>query len=363
MSLCASISRTLLVLVGVLLLALPRTLPACDEPKVDGLQEIEGQVRSIHERAREALVKVHARRELTGGELDLIPVHRIGTGFFINDKGRVLTAASVVQDADTCQIEWQSREHPARVIGRCARTNLALLEMDSVTETPGLVLGDSQMLRVGSILLAIGFPSGMPSTLLMAMVNGIEIRAGNHVFATSHIRADCNLRPGMAGSPLLNTRGEVVAMAVLAHSMDGCYALPALAIKRVCDDLVEFGEPRYCWAGLDVTARTHSQLGADSPLHSSLVVRAVMDDTPAAAAGFRAGDRLMRIDNRDVRGLADVLDPMFLHHSGDRIPFTVLRGRKEIDLSLVVGSRPHAASSPRPRRLSQPMIVPVSDNR
>ncbi len=335
------VSRRALLLASVCLWLVPGSLRAHDDSAAITLDTIDKLVCAMYDRAAEALVKVHTRREFTIGSLTLTPVHRIGTGFFINNSGRLLTTARVVQGVDSCWIEWREREWPARVVGRCARANLAVLELDVETETPQLSLGDSSELRVASLVVAVGFPFGMPSGPVLGFVHGSDIRSGTNVFATSQVRTSCKLRPGMAGGPLLNARGEVVAMAVAvaAHQESESYALPVAAIQRVSRDLIAHGAAQYGWVGLEVTERTTPDARG-----VALIVREVFPGTPAAAAGFEVGDRLIQIHTRKVAGLADVLDPMFLHRSGDRVDFRVLRRGEQIPVSLVVGSRP--TSSP-----------------
>ena len=334
------------------------------------LETIDQEVSSVYEKSKDAIVKIHAQRQFQIGGLSLVPSYRVGTGFFIDRDGHILTAATVVEDADTCWIDWHGQKVNARIIGRDPQTNLALLkiEPEAGAATSFLPQGNSDELRVGSMVIAIGFPYDLPSAPVVGFIGGLDIQRGGRLFATSHIRAECRLRPGQGGGPLLNVRGEVVGIAVEAHMDDQCYALPINAARKISTDILEFGQPQHSWVGLRVSER---QL-AINPTQSNqwqVFIQQIASNTPACAAGFRDGDILVSITSNDVHRSADVLNRMFYHRVGDRVEFTVLRNGQEQKVLLVVGSRPaeeafNSAPIPQigpPRQQGQwPMAVPAS---
>jgi serine protease Do len=305
------------------------------------LEAIDQEVSSMYEKSKDAVVKVHSERQFQIGNFAFVPSHRVGTGFFIDKDGHILTAATVVEDADTCWIDWHGQKVNARVIGRDPQTNVALLkiEPETGTTTPFLPQGDPNQLRVGSMVVAIGFPYDLPSTPVVGFVGGLDIQRSGHVFATSHIRAGCRLSPGQAGGPLLNVHGEVVGIAVAAHMDDQCYALPICAARKISADILEFGQPQYSWVGLGVSER---QLAINPTLSNQwqVFIQQIYSNTPAATAGFRDGDILVSITSNQVHRSADVLNTMFYHRAGDKVEFTVLRDGQTANLLLVVGTRP-----------------------
>jgi serine protease Do len=334
------------------------------------LETIDQEVSSIYEKSRDSVVKIHAQRQLQVGSLLLPPLYRIGTGFFIDKDGHILTAATVVDDADTCWIDWHDQRINARVLGRDPQTNLALLkiEPETGTETPFLSQGNSDELCVGSMVISIGFPYDRPSMPVIGSVGGLDIQCNGHVFPTSHIRAVCRLSPGQGGGPLLNVRGEVVGLAVCAHMDDQCYALPIKAARKVSSDILEFGQPQYAWVGLGVSERSL----AINPTKSGqwqVYIQQIYSNSPAASAGFRDGDIIVSITSNEVHRSADVLNTMFYHRVGDKVEFTVLRNGQEEKFLLVVGARPARETfdfepTPQiaaPRQQNQwPTMVPAS---
>jgi serine protease Do len=336
------------------------------------LETIDQEVSSVYEKSKDAVVKIHAQRQFQIGGLSFIPSYRIGTGFFIDRDGHILTAATVVEDADACWIDWHGQKVNARILGRDPQTNLALLkiEPDAGTSTPFLPQGNSDELRVGSMVIAIGFPYDQPSAPVVGFIGGLDIQRGGHLFAPSHIRAECRLKPGQGGGPLLNVHGEVVGIAVAAHMDDECCALPINAARKISADILEFGQPQHPWVGLAITER---QLAIDPTRsnHWQVFIQQIYSNTPASVAGFRDGDILVSITSNGVHRSADVLNTMFYHRVGDQVEFTVLRNGQEQKLLLVVGNRPaeEALDSPplpqigSPKRQGQwPTVVPASQD-
>ena len=309
------------------------------------LQSMDEEVSALYERTKDAIVKVHAQRVSLFGGLPFGPIHRVGTGFFIDAQGHLLTAATVVSDGDTFWIDWHGRRLPAKVVGRDPQTNMAVLGVDpsacggEAQESPQLKRGNPGELRVGSMVIAIGFPYDLPSAPTVGFVSGFDVKCGAHTFIVSHIRAGLRLSPGQGGGPLLNSRGEVVGIAVAAHLDNQCYALPIDAALKINDDILAHGEPQHGWVGLSVAERESSAPGASGG-QWQVYIQEVYSNTPAAEAGFRERDILVGICTNEIRRAADVLNTMFYYRCGESAHFTVLRDGKPLSISLVIGKRP-----------------------
>jgi len=304
------------------------------------LETMDREVSSIYEKSKDAVVKVHAFRQLQVGSLLLLPSYRIATGFFIDKDGHILTTATVVDDMDTCWVDWHGHRIGARIVGRDPQTNLAMLKIDPEDKqpTPFLPQGDPDALRVGSMVIAVGFPYDLPSAPVVGFVSGLDIQSNGRVFPTTHIRAGCRLSPGQGGGPLLNVRGEVVGMAVAVHADGQCCALPINAARKISQDILQFGQAQHPWVGLGVADRPPA---ADpQSIERQVFVQQVYSNTPAAIAGFCSGDVLISITSNEVHRTADVLNTMFYHRAGDRVEFTVRRNGLEQKLVLTVGNRP-----------------------
>lgn len=327
-------------------LAVALALVSVTSGRAESLLEVmDREVAALCQKSQEAVVKIHAERAVAADELSFTPVHRVGTGFFVDGDGRLLTSATVINDATSCWIDWRGARVPARLVGRDPLTNVAVLQVDpelcagAGRPTPFLRCGNSDEVRIGSMVVAIGFPYELPSAPSVGFVGGFDIQCGSHTFVTSHIRAGCRLRPGQGGGPVLNTRGEVVGLAVAAHREDQSYILPINAARKVMADILEHGAPQYGWVGLSVTERQGSGMTtAAAPWQ--VFIQQICSNTPAAAAGFRERDVLLAIATNEIHRAADVLNTMFYRRSGERLVITVLRDGQRQEISLVVGQRP-----------------------
>ncbi len=305
------------------------------------LETMDQEVSSIYEKSRDAVVRIHAQRQFQIGNLLLLPSYHIATGFFIDKDGHILTTATAVDNVDACWIDWRGQRISARIVGRDPQTNLAVLKInpENGTPTPFLPQGDSDALRVGSMVIAVAFPYDLPCAPVVGFVSGLDIQSNGHVFPTTHIRAGCRLSPGQGGGPLLNVHGEVVGIAVAAHADGQCCALPSNAARKISEDILEFGQAQHPWVGLNVSECSP----AVDPVASDqrqVFVQEVFSNTPAAAAGFCNGDILVSITSNEVRRSADVLNTMFYYRVGDKVEFTVRRNGLEQKIMLTVGSRP-----------------------
>jgi S1-C subfamily serine protease len=302
------------------------------------LETMDQEVSSIYEKSRDAIVRIHAQRQFQIGNLFLLPTYHIATGFFVDKDGHILTTATTVDDVNTCWIDWRGQRISARVVGRDPQTNLAVLKInpENGTPTPFLPQGDSDAVRVGSVVIAIAFPYDLDSAPVVGLVSGLEIQSNGHVFPTTHIRAGCRLSPGQSGGPLLNVHGEVVGIAIAAHADGQCCALPIRAAHKISEDILAFGQAQHPWVGLEVSECSPTA-GSDE---RQVFVQEVFSNTPAASAGFCNGDILVSITTNEVRRSEDVLNTMFFHRFGDKVEFTVRRNGLEQKVVLTVGSRP-----------------------
>ncbi len=332
------------------------------------LETMDREISALYERSRDAVVRIQTQRQAAFPQG---PSVRVGTGFFVDHEGRLLTTATVVESAEKCWIDWRGRKVAARIVGVDPLINLAVLQVApdqcvaAGEKLPFLKRGNSDELKTGSMLIAIGYPFDQPSSPTVGFVQGFDIKCGLRTFLTAHVRSDCRLQPGQSGGPVLNPRGEVVGLAVAAHHESQSYVLPINAAGRVVADILQHGATQYGWVGLSVTER---RLTA-APLASSdweVFIEEVCSNAPAAAAGFHPQDVLIRIGTNDVRRAADILNTMFHRRAGDRVSLTVLRAGATQEVALVIGRRPveetGVAARPSLPSLEPPRLnlVPVS---
>jgi serine protease Do len=254
-----------------------------------------------------------------------------GSGFIIRGDGVILTNNHVVENAKQITVTLgDGRELEAKVMGRDPKTDLAVLKIDSAGTLPTARLGDSDALRVGDWVVAIGNPFGLSDTVTAGIVSakGRTIGAGPY---DDFIQTDAPINPGNSGGPLLDERGDVVGINTMIYSQSGGnvgigFAIPINLAKQLVPELETSGHVTRAWLGVTIQKLTPDlaeSLGV-SPPHGALVAE-VTKDGPAAAAGIAPGDVITHYDGKVVDEHAAL--PMLVASTavGKRVPVEVVR--------------------------------------
>jgi len=282
------------------------------------------EVKDVFERARRAVVKVHAQDEHS----DIY-----GTGFFIDPTGTLYTATSVVGDATNFSVEYKGKTYSARLIVADTRSNIALMKVDAAT--PALPISATNELEVATPVVTIGYPLDLPETPGFGMIAGFDYKYLGRYFQTRHLRVNIPTQRGEAGAPLLNLKGEVVGILVSSlENNSACYALPIEAAEKIRSDVARFGEVRHGWIGATVGEAREAAEG------SRAIVTDILGPVTASDGGMRVGDILLRIGKIDVHQPEDVLDAGFFLTAGDTIPITVFRDGKKVTLTIEADYHP-----------------------
>jgi serine protease Do len=242
----------------------------------------------------------------------------LGSGFIIDAEGYILTNNHVVENADEIIVRLGSgKEHKASIVGKDAKTDIALLRIDNAADLTAVTLGDSETLKVGEWVMAIGNPFGLDHTVTAGIVSakGRFIGAGNY---DDYIQTDAAINPGNSGGPLINLRGEVVGINSAIFSRTGGnigigFAVPINLAKELLPQLKEKGKVTRGWLGVliqKVTPEIAESLGLDEA--RGALVADVVKDGPAAASGLKVGDVIVEFDGRPV-------------HESNELPLMVAR--------------------------------------
>ena len=295
------------------------------------------EVKDVFERCAKAVVKIEATDQ--HGELS-------GTGFFVDPTGTLYTAYSVGGESDNINVEFKGKKYPARQLMADLRSGIALLKVDLAS--PALPIGNSAQLEIATPVVAIGYPLDLAETPSFGMISGFDRKCFGGYFATKHLRVNLPPQRGEGGAPVLNVKGEVVAILLYTFENNACYALPIEAAEKIRNDFVRFGEARHGWIGANVTE-------AAAPVEGSrAVTKDIMNDTPAAESGMKAGDVVLQIGRTEVHEPEDIHDASFFLTAGDVVPITVVRDNEKITFN--VRAELHPASQPRPPLLAAPPL-------
>jgi S1-C subfamily serine protease len=286
--------------------------------RAESATAISHQIKDVFARAAKAVVKIHGVDEHS---------EICGTGFFIDPTGTLYTAYTVGGEAGNFTIEFGGKKYPARQLLADIRSGTAMLKIDEAT--PALPIGKSEQLEVATPVVSIGFPLDLPETPNFGMVAGFDRKYLGRYFSTTHMRLNLPSQRGEAGAPLLNMKGEVVGIVVSSlENNSACYAVPIEAAEKIRGDFMRFGEARHGWVGINVSM-------ARQPVEGSLAeMTQIMEDTPAARSGIKAGDILLQVGRKKVTQPEDVLDASFFITAGDVVPITVMRGNQKLTFSV-----------------------------
>ena len=270
-----------------------------------------------------------------------------GSGFVFTPDGLILTNSHVVHDAARIAVTMtDGRRMPASLIGDDPASDLAVIRLERPQfDEPGLVaaeLGDSQRLRVGQIVIAIGAPYGFQSTVTAGVVSalGRSLRSYSGRLIDDVIQTDAALNPGNSGGPLVDSAGRVVGVntATILPAQGICFAIGINTAKFVASRLLRDGRIRRSYIGLSgQTVPVHRRVVRfyDLPNETGALVLSVEDGSPAKRAGLREGDIIVALEGQPVAGVDDLHRLLTEVRVGVGCSMTVLRWTEKVELKVV----------------------------
>jgi serine protease Do len=286
------------------------------------------------------------------------PRRGTGSGVIADAAGHVITNAHVVAKAQKVTIVMvDGRKFPAKVLGTDPRTDIGVLRFE---ESPGQLttarFGNSDDLRVGQWVLAVGSPLGMDQSVTAGIVSGIgtaQSRVRVSERARGYIQTDASINPGNSGGPLVNLAGEVVGINTLINVGPGGaygFAIPVAQVAEVSQTLIKEGRVRYPFLGVsvgnleDLSDDERKQLGKLPD--KGAVVTAVVPGSPAQEVGIRPGDVITRIGDRAVESAADVVDAVSRRGIGAKAQVDYVRDGKKQTAQVTLKELPGEEAGP-----------------
>jgi len=274
------------------------------------------------------------------------PHSSLGSGFIISEDGYVISNYHVVREADEIIVRLSDRrEYVAKIVGTDPRSDIAVLKVEAEKPLPALKLGKSSTLEVGEWVLAIGSPFGFDHSVTAGIVSakGRSLPNENYV---PFIQTDVAINPGNSGGPLFNLNGEVVGVNSQIYSRTGgfmglSFAIPIDVVLNVYTQLREKGTVTRGWLGVliqDVTRELAESFKMKKP-HGALVSK-VLPDSPASAAGFKAGDVIVKFNNQQIDTSAELPPLVGKAPVGGKTPVEVIREGIKKRLEVKIGELP-----------------------
>jgi len=278
----------------------------------------------------------------------------LGSGVIVDPSGIALTNAHVVERATEIElVTAEGKKHKAKIVGIDKRTDLAVLRLQGGGPYPAAVLGDSDKVKVGDWVLAIGSPFGLQQTVTAGIISAKGRSIGQGPF-DDFLQTDAAINPGNSGGPLVNMSGEVVGInsAILSRSGGNVgigFSIPSNMAKRIYTELVARGKITRGWLGVSIqplTPELAKSFGLKEP--KGVLVADVVKDSPADKAGIVSGDVLMEFDGKKVDAPQDLQKVVAVTAPGKGVPIKVWREKGEKTLEIKVGETPEDTAQLEP---------------
>jgi serine protease Do len=268
-----------------------------------------------------------------------------GSGVIISADGYIITNNHVIENAESVEVTLNDkRTFTAKVIGRDPGSDIALLKVKA-DNLPFIKWGDSDQLRLGEWVLAVGNPFNLTSTVTAGIVSAkgrsLGLNEGDYRIE-SFIQTDAALNPGNSGGALVNTKGLLIGITSAIISPSGAYsgnsfAIPVTIVKKVVDDLREFGQVQRALIGVNIkdVESADAEKQKLSEVKGILVTR-IVEDGSAEAAGMKENDVIVKFDGTVVNTVSELQEQVGKHRPGDKATVTYLRGGKENTIQIVL---------------------------
>ncbi len=270
------------------------------------------------------------------------PAQSAGSGVILSDNGYIVTNNHVVANSDELEVTlYDNRTYKATVVGTDPNTDIAVIKIDE-ENLPFISFGNSDKVRVGEWVLAVGNPFDLTSTVTAGIVSAKGRNIGilrERYGIESFIQTDAAVNPGNSGGALVNLKGELIGINSAIATPTGSYAgysfaVPVSLVKKVVDDLIEFGMVQRALLGIEIMNVNDPRIEEDLDDLNGVYIAVVNENTAAEEAGLKKGDVIHNINKTEVADVAQLQDLVARHRPGDKIQVTYTRDGKTKTVSV-----------------------------
>jgi S1-C subfamily serine protease len=351
--------------------ALPTPTVMPSQPQAfESANSLQSLVEAVYENAGPSVVNIKSRVISYDAFMQPIPQEGTGSGFVYDTEGHIVTNYHVVADAESVSVALASGAvYEATIVGTDPANDLAVIRIEAEELPSAIPLGDSDQLRVGQFVVAIGNPFALDRTLTLGVISslGRVIQSPEGGFIGEAIQTDASINPGNSGGPLLDLEGRVIGVnsQIISPSRASAgigFAVSVNTVRRVVPELIANGHYPHPWLGVGLLpftpegAKILRQAGADISVDQGLLITEVVKGSPAEAAGVRAGSREVTVGNTRVPVGGDIIvavngEPtttfealnVYLESQtrvGDTVTLTLIRDGQEAAVEVTLAERP-----------------------
>lgn len=294
------------------------------------------------------------------------PTQSEGSGFIVRPNGYILTNLHVIEGASKLEVRtYAGKRLPAKLIGSDEKTDIAVIKVEG-EKLPAAVLGDSDALRIGQLVCAIGAPFSQAYSFTCGWVSGkgrtdLLSRSTNQLLFEDYIQTDAFINPGNSGGPLFDVEGRVVGMNTLINGMGRglAFAIPSNLLRSATDQIIETGRVRRPWLGVRITSLDDSRaLREQFPdVEQGVIVNTIEADAPAYKSELQPGDLVTAVDGVALRNSHELVRHVQSKKVGDTLQLTVQRRGQILTVAVTTGEQQLEVSRVR---IPRPVPLPSS---
>ena len=270
----------------------------------------------------------------------------LGSGVIVSSNGYILTNHHVVEAADEVEVALvDGRKTKASIIGSDPETDLAVLKV-KLEDLPAITFGQSQQVKVGDVVLAVGNPFGVGQSVTMGIVGALSrSQVGINTFE-DFIQTDAAINPGNSGGALTDTTGNLIGINTAIYSRTGGslgigFAIPIHTAKQIMEQIIQSGGVIRGWLGVSMQDMTEELAESFNLDHSvGTLIASVLREGPADKAGIKPGDILIAVNGKSVKNSSEMLNLVAALPPGETVTVTVIRNKQEKSIPVKVGVRP-----------------------
>lgn len=280
-----------------------------------------------------------------------------GSGVIISADGYIVTNNHVIADAKEVEVSLHdNRTYKAKVIGTDPSTDLAVIQIKE-SNLPNLAFGNSDNMKVGQWVLAVGNPFNLASTVTAGVISakGRNIRIiKDQAALESFIQTDAAVNPGNSGGALVNLNGDLIGINTAISTQTGtfmgyAFAIPSKIVEKVVEDLIKFGAVQRGFLGINITDLDGNKAKKmDLDITEGVVVDSVIADGSAASAGLKRNDVIIKVEDKNVRNVGELQEAIGRRRPGDKVKVLVQRGSKKQEFLVTLKNRKGETSPVKP---------------